>query len=92
MPIAERRIGPESRGPYQRTPDDPVSCPSCGSAELETASAEGRVWAVCLNPPCRAWTIFRKLEGRLIVADRIPRDRRRAGQAAPPGAIGAAAG
>ena len=81
--VRDRRIGANDRGPYRHAPTQPPSCPSCGSSNVESAATvENRLVQVCLAPRCSTWTIFRRVEGRWLVADRIPRDRRRAIQAA----------
>jgi hypothetical protein len=77
--VRDRRIGADDRGPYRHIPDAPPSCPSCGSSNVESAqTVENRLVQVCLNPRCSTWTVFRRVEGRWLVADRIPRERRRA--------------
>lgn len=84
--ISRDRTMRPAPGTWRPGPKDPPGhpCPGCGSP-LETGPTElGEVLGVCPSPRCNEWVILRPADGgRLTVAERIPRDRRRAGQDRP---------
>jgi hypothetical protein len=62
------------RGPWHPgRKDPPLSCPSCGRA-LEAGPMAGGMVGVCGHEECPEWVVlFRLLEGRPHIAERIAR-------------------
>lgn len=87
--IGERRSRQEPRTPKP----EPIRCPGCGGIPETGPTEAGTLIAVCTNPVCAAWTLYRRAEsGIWIVAERIGRDRRQSDRPDGPGPVGPAAG
>jgi hypothetical protein len=94
--VSSERIIRADRGRYQHEPDAPPSCPGCGRPFADVFRPDptrpDALLGVCDNPACSEWVVLTARDGRLIPAERIPRERIRARQPARPAAIAAAAG
>ena len=68
---------------HRAAPPDPSvpSCPGCGRALAPSRWAGDDLVALCAAPHCpEVLVIFRRLEGRLVVAERLRSGPRRPGQ------------
>ena len=65
------------RGPWTRSkPDGPPACPGCGASRSMTLSQPdqskpNQLLGSCENPDCECWTVFARIEGPWVVAQRI---------------------